>query len=135
MRGRGLASLDELLAPVAISGSVEQDALAVGREAAGPAAAEVDREARLPHEALAAMRERRLLSAMIPVELGGRGATLAEMSGAVRALATSCASSALVLAIHTLEIGDLVRHGTTPALRAFLAEVAEGCWRHDYLTM
>jgi len=120
-----MASFDEMLAPINASGQVERDAWQVGVEAAGPAADDVDREGRFPHEALAAMREKGLLSAMVPVELGGRGASLASMSGAVRALATHCASSALVLAMHSLEVGDLVRHGTTPALRAFLAEVGE----------
>jgi acyl-CoA dehydrogenase len=120
-----LASRDQTLAPINAGGDVERDAWRLGVEVAGPAANDVDSKARFPHESLAAMRERKLLSAMIPVELGGRGATLTSMSTAVRGLATHCASSALVLAMHQLEIADLVRHGTTPALRSFLAEVAD----------
>lgn len=120
-----MASFDEMLAPISASGQIEQDAWQVGVDVAGPSADAVDREGRFPHEALGALRDKRLLNAMVPVELGGRGASLASMSGAVRALATHCASSALVLAMHSLEVGDLVRHGTTPALRAFLAEVGE----------
>jgi acyl-CoA dehydrogenase len=119
------ASFDEMLAPVHASGKVERDAWQVGVEVAGPAADAVDREARFPHESVAAMRDRGLLAAMIPEELGGGGASLATLSAAVRALATHCASSALVLAMHQLEVGDLVRHGTTPALRSFLGEVAD----------
>jgi acyl-CoA dehydrogenase len=119
------ASFDEMLAPANARGEIERDAWQVGVEAAGPAANDVDRQGRFPHESLAAMRAKGLLSAMIPVELGGRGASLASMSAAVRLLATHCASSALVLAMHQLEVGDLVRHGTTPALRSFLAEVAQ----------
>jgi len=120
-----IASIDEMLAPANASGEIERAAWTVGVETAGPAADDVDLHARFPHESLAALRDSKLLSAMIPIEFGGQGASLASMSAAVRALATHCASSALVLAMHTLEIGDLVRHGTTPALRSFLCEVAE----------
>ncbi len=117
--------LGDLLAPSAVRGVVEHEAWCVGVEVAGPLADDVDRHARFPHESLAAMREAGLLAAMVPVEFGGQGATLATMAGAVRALAFHCASSALVLAMHSLEIGDLTRHGTTPQLRDFLVEVAE----------
>ena len=120
-----MTSRDQMLAPISASGDVERDAWRLGVEVAAPVANDVDRNARFPHESVAAMRELKLLSAMIPVELGGGGATLSTMSSAVRGMATHCASSALVLAMHQLEIGDLVRHGTTPALRSFLAEVAE----------
>jgi acyl-CoA dehydrogenase len=120
-----VSSLDQMLAPVNATGEIEREAWQIGKEIAGPAADDVDRNARFPHESLAAFREKKLLSAMIPVEMGGRGASLATMSAAVRILASHCASSALVLAMHQLEIGDLVRHGTTPSLRSFLCEVAD----------
>jgi acyl-CoA dehydrogenase len=93
--------------------------------AAGPAADAVDREGRFPHEALEALRRARLLSAFVPVAFGGAGASLCEMADAVRELASHCASSGLVFAMHQIEVAYLARHGTTPALRALLGRVAE----------
>jgi acyl-CoA dehydrogenase len=97
----------------------------LGEEVAGPAANDVDEKARFPDETLAALREQRFLSALLPTSVGGAGATLADMVGAVRALAVHCASSALVLAMHCNEIINLNRHGTTDALRALAHEIAE----------
>ena len=54
----------------------------------------------------------------------GGGATLAEVAGAVRAIAFHCASSALVLAMHSIEVANMVRHATTDPLRALLREIA-----------
>jgi acyl-CoA dehydrogenase len=95
----------------------------IGAAVAAPVADAVDRDARFPHEAVDAYRERGLLSALIPRELGGGGAALSEVSDAVRAVAAHCASSALVLAMHSIEIGNLVRHGTTEPLRELQREI------------
>jgi acyl-CoA dehydrogenase len=95
----------------------------IGAAVAAPVADEVDRDARFPHEAVTAYRERGLLSALIPRALGGGGATLSELADAVRAVAPHCASSALVLAMHSMEIANLVRHGTTEPLRELQREV------------
>lgn len=106
-------------------GRWERAAWDVGVEVAGPNADDVDRLARFPHEALSAMRDAGLLSAPLPEEFGGGGANAAEMACAVRALAFHCASSALVLAMHTIEAFNLGRHGTSPSLRDFTREVAK----------
>jgi acyl-CoA dehydrogenase len=119
-----LLLLDALAAPAAAEGSLEAAAWRIGEEVAGPAAADVDEQARFPIEAVTAMREAGLLAALVPTEFGGGGHRLAEVSGAVRALAMHCTASALVLAMHSIEVFNLVRHGTTPALRAVLAEIA-----------
>ena len=50
----------------------------IGATCAAPAADAVDREARFPREAFAALRTERLLGALIPQELGGIGAPTAE---------------------------------------------------------
>jgi acyl-CoA dehydrogenase len=89
----------------------------IGENIAAPVADEVDRESRFPREAVDAMRERRLLSALVPEELGGYGASLSDVSGAVRALARHCSASALVLAMHSIEVNNLVRHGITEPLQ------------------
>lgn len=95
----------------------------IGAEVAGPAAADVDVEARFPHEAAAAFRETGLLSAMVPRELGGGGVQPSEMAAAVRMLARHCCSSALVLAMHSMEISNLSRHGTTEPLQELQREI------------
>jgi acyl-CoA dehydrogenase len=92
----------------------------IGATIAAPAADEVDRDSRFPREAVHAFREHRLLSALVPEDLGGGGATMSELSGAIRAVAHHCASSALVLAMHSMEVANLVRHGTTEPLRELL---------------
>jgi acyl-CoA dehydrogenase len=95
----------------------------IGAEVSGPAAEDVDVNARFPHESVAAFRDSGLLSAMVPTELGGRGARPSEVAAAVRAIAAHCCSSALVLAMHSMEISNLSRHGTTEPLRELQREV------------
>ena len=97
-----------------------QDVRRIARDVAAPAATAVDRDARFPHETLAALREARALSAAVPVALGGAGLTLAELGRLCHALAQGCASSAMVLAMHTIQVACIARHG---AGSAFFAEV------------
>jgi len=97
----------------------------IADEVAGVHAHEVDRDARFPVEALDAMRREGLLSALVPPEFGGAGATLSEIADMTRALGAQCSSTALVFAIHNMQVACLVRHGHTPWLRDFLAELAE----------
>lgn len=96
----------------------------IGAGVAAAAADEVDRDARFPHEAVAAMREGALFSALVPRELGGGGATVSDVAAAVRELARHCSATALVLAMHTIEVANLVRHGNTEPLRGLLRELS-----------
>ena len=98
----------------------------VGATVAAPHAADVDRDGRFPVEATDAMRSSGLLGAMVPVDRGGEGATLAEVSESIRAMAAHCASSALVLAMHQIEVAYLIHHGDTAALQDLLRQVATG---------
>jgi acyl-CoA dehydrogenase len=104
--------------------TLTQHAREVADGVAGPAADAVDREARFPSEAVAAMRERGMFSALVPVSHGGAGASLGEVVTAIRVVAGSCAASALVLAMHSIEVANLVRHGTTEALQELARELA-----------
>ncbi len=117
--------LSGLTAPGESTAPLESVAWRIGVDVAGPAAEEVDRDSRFPREAVEELRRNRLLSALIPEQLGGAGATLAEVAGAVRALACHCSASALVLAMHSIEVSNLVRHGSSEPLQAFLAEIGE----------
>lgn len=114
---------ETLLAPSAAAGTWEHAAWQLGVHVAGPAAEDVDRQARYPHEAIEAMKAAGFMSALLPSEIGGGGASLLEMMGAVRALAVHCASSALVLAMHTIEVFSLERHGKNSALQELAREV------------
>lgn len=113
-----------MVAPSEARGRWEQAAWRIGEEVAGPVADDVDRLARFPAEATAALKDEGFLSALLPASLGGGGAGLGEVVGAVRALAAHCASSALVLAMHSIEEFNLARHGTTPELRELASAVA-----------
>ena len=101
----------------------------IGDDVAGPNAEAVDREARFPHEAIAALREERMLGALVPRELGGRGATIAEVGAVCETLGRYCASTAMIYAMHQIEVACLVRHGlSVPFFRRYLAELAEREW-------
>ena len=103
--------------------SVVDVAARIGAEVSAPAADDVDAAARFPQDTVNALRESGMLSAMVPVELGGAGVTCSEMASAVRVLAQHCCSSALVLAMHSMEISNLARHGTTEPLRELQREI------------
>ena len=74
-------------------------------------AEEVDRDARPPREAIAAMREHGLLAAAVPVALGGEGASLLELSVIATELGRACAATAMVFAMHQGQAMALWRHG------------------------
>jgi len=114
---------------LAVAGDLLEAARRIGAGVAGPAAEGVDRDARFPHEAVAALREERMLSAFVPEELGGRGATIAELAAVCETLGRFCASTAMIYAMHQIEVTCLVRHGlSTPFFRSYLAELAEREW-------
>ena len=116
--------LSAMMSPSEATGPIEQTAWKIGVEVAGPVADEVDRDSRFPQEAVDELKRQGLLSALVPERLGGGGATLAEVSGAVRALAFHCTASALVLAMHSIEVSNLLRHGFSETLQALLGEIA-----------
>lgn len=117
------ALLDGLASPSDSMGPLAATAWRIGVEIAGPHADEVDAESRFPAEAVEALRREGLLAALVPVEFGGGGARLVDVANAVRALAVHCASSALVFGMHSIEVFNLARHGSTPTLRKVLEDV------------
>ena len=96
----------------------------IGAEIAAPKAAEVDRDARFPSEAIDALRSQRMLSALVPVELGGVGATLSDVASAVEALGRHCASTAMIYAMHQIQVASMVRHGRSHWIQEYLREIA-----------
>ena len=87
---------------------------------------DVDRVGRFPTETIAAMRDTGLLGALVPVELGGPGQSVADVAAACYAIGKACASSAMILAMHHIQLACLVRHAADNAWhRRFLRLVAE----------
>ena len=115
------------LAPPLLHGKAERLATVVkiATEVAGPVAADVDGQARFPREAVEALRRARLLGAFVPEELGGAGASVSELAASCTALAQHCASAAMVLAMHHIQVACLVRHGQGAFFRRYLEIVAE----------
>src|SRR6185295_5553375 len=63
------------------------------------------------------LRERRVFSAGVPAELGGGGASHAELCAMVRLLGRHCGSTALALAMHTHQVAIAAwrwRHEAAP---------------------
>lgn len=96
----------------------------IGAEVAAPAAADVDSAARFPHETIDALREARLLSALVPTEFGGHGHTVTEAARIVNEIGKHCSSAGMVLAMHHIQVACLSRHGHTPALADLARRVA-----------
>ncbi len=110
----------------AVAEDLLETARRIGVEVAGPAAAAVDRESRFPHEAITALREARLLGALVPQELGGRGARIGELAAVAETLGRFCASTGMVFAMHQVEVACLVRHGlSSPFIRRYLRDLVE----------
>jgi acyl-CoA dehydrogenase len=78
-------------------------------------AAAVDADARLPQEAIAALRAARLLGVGMPRELGGEGAGIADIADICYVLGRACASTAMIYAMHQTNVACLVRHGKSSA--------------------
>jgi acyl-CoA dehydrogenase len=107
-----------------VAGLVDE-ARRIAVEVAGPAADSVDRDSRFPHEALAALRDAKLLGAMVPIELGGLGASTHEIADITRELAHSCANTAMFFAMHQIEVASLLaEEAPTPWVTDFLRRIA-----------
>jgi acyl-CoA dehydrogenase len=85
----------------------------------------VDRDARFPIEAVEAMREARLLSAYVPRSLGGDGVSMAALARACTELGRRCSASAMVFAMHQIQVTTIVRHlEDSPWFEGYLRELA-----------
>src|SRR6202790_4221702 len=110
---------------VAEAGGVADMMARIADEVAAPAADEVDLQGRFPVETISALRSEGLLSALVPRSLGGMGASYSEVSRGLVALGKECASSAMVTAMHHIQVASLVRHGRNDLLRNYLVELVD----------
>ena len=89
----------------------------------------VDRDARFPHKAFDTAREQKLLGVMIPVEFGGFGASIYDVTDICYTLGRACASTAMIYAMHQTKVACVVRHGHgIPWMETMMRRVARDQW-------
>ena len=98
-------------------------AAAAAADVVGPLADEVDREGRFPNESIDALRAASLFSCAIPTELGGEGLSLREVADIAELLGGCCASTAMIFAMHQIQVLAIVRHDRSDAMCALLREI------------
>ncbi len=97
----------------------------IGREVASVHALDVDRDARFPFETVEALRAEGALSAFVPTELGGDGVSFEALAAACGELGRHCGASAMVFAMHQIQVATIVRHlDGAPWFEGYLADVA-----------
>ena len=106
-------------------GDLAQVVRRIADEVAGPAAAVVDVEACFPEQAFTALKSERLLGALVPVNLGGLGASISDIAIACETLAPRCASTELIYVMHQIQVHCLIRHSRhNTLLRRYLTRIA-----------
>jgi acyl-CoA dehydrogenase len=70
----------------------------------------VDRQARFPTESIEELRCAGLVSAAVPLTLGGLGLELADLAYIAETLASSCASTAMIWSMHQIQLACIARH-------------------------
>jgi acyl-CoA dehydrogenase len=91
--------------------SFPQRTAAVATAAAAEAEA-VDRDARFPQKAIDAARQQKLLGVQIPRAFGGDSASISDLTEMCYTLGRTCASTAMIFAMHQTKVACLVRHGS-----------------------
>jgi acyl-CoA dehydrogenase len=73
-------------------------------------AIDVDASSRFPAEASAALKEQRLLGVMVSRDLGGEGASIADVADVCYQLGQACSSTAMIYAMHQIKVACVTRH-------------------------
>lgn len=84
----------------------------------------VDTNARFPEESFAALKQEKLLSAYIPQRFGGYGLSIQQICKICETLARYCASTAMIYAMHQIQVACIVHHGRTPWFEQFMGKMA-----------
>jgi acyl-CoA dehydrogenase len=108
-----------------VSNGLDAATLAVSRTAAEHAD-EVDRASRIPEEAVRAMQSEGLMGLLVPAAQGGPGRSLSQVASVCHALGQACGSSAMIYAMHQIQVACIVAHGAESDWhRTLLRGVAE----------
>ncbi len=92
-----------------------------------PIAAEIDREARFPHETVRRMGALGLLGMTIPPEYGGSGADAVSYAVAVEEIARACASHSVIMSVNnSLYCEPIYRYGSGEQRKRFVMPFATG---------
>jgi len=98
----------------------------IADDIAGPNADDVDVNARFPAETIDALKAERALSAYIPERYGGGGVSFEAIAAACYELGRRCGASAMVFAMHQIQIAAIARHlDGSPWFEAYLRSVAD----------
>ena len=98
-------------APAADFAAVLAGVHALGKGVIAPSADDVDAKARFPREAFDALKKEQLLSAYVTPEYGGMGLTMTQICRICEALAIYDASTAMVYAMHQIQVACILHHG------------------------
>jgi acyl-CoA dehydrogenase len=93
-----------------VSNGLDAAILAVSRTAADHAD-DVDRTSCIPEEAVCALQAQALMGLLVPPAFGGPGRSLSQVASVCHALAQSCGSSAMIYAMHQIQVACIVAHG------------------------
>ena len=87
---------------------------------------DVDANSRFPQEAMDALKAEKLLGILVPAELGGEGASVADVVDVCYALGRACSSTGMIYAMHQVKAACVVNHGMDSTWhRAFMARMVE----------
>jgi len=97
-----------------------------GKDIVAKYAADVDARSRFPEESLKALKELKLLSAYLPQEMGGMGLKIGEIAKICEILAYYCGSTAMVYAMHKIQVACLYHHASDSAyIKNYLRKLAD----------
>src|SRR5207248_11158487 len=102
------------------------NAAAIAKDIAAPAAADVDAKARFPREAVSAIQAQGLAGLTVPVDAGGKGQGPRAFCGVVEELAMACPSTAMVYTMHVSATMAIVGSKTLGRRAAILKDIAAG---------
>ncbi len=71
---------------------------------------DVDKKARFPTESINALKELKLLSAYVPIELGGLGLNVKQISQICEILGHYCGSTAMIFSMHQIQVACISQH-------------------------
>src|SRR6185436_14517964 len=101
-------------------------AIAIAKDLAGPAAADVDAKARFPKEAVAAIQAKGLAGLTVGADAGGKGQGPRAFCAVVEELAMACPSTAMIYTMHVSAAMAIAASKTFGKRGEILREIAAG---------